>query len=83
MFAKRSTLERLREELRSIEQEAVRLEAQQQARGEPGSRALEAVLAMDGVYGTIAQLGKAPPEYATALNVAAGWKAPLRGGGGR
>ena len=74
LFAKRASLERTRDELRTIEQEAVRLEAQQQARGEPASRALEAVLAMDGVYGTIAQLGKAPPEYTTALNVAAGAK---------
>lgn len=74
VFAKRSALERVRDELRSIEQEAVRLEAQQQARGEPGSRALDAVLAMDGVYGTIAQLARAPPEYTTALNVAAGGK---------
>jgi chromosome segregation protein len=73
-FGKRSTLERLREELKAAEQEAVRLEAQQQARGEPGSRALDAVLAMEGVFGTIAQLGKAPPEFATALNVAAGSK---------
>ena len=74
LFAKRASLERIRDELRTIEQEAVRLEAQQQARGEPASRALEAVLAMDGVYGTIAQLGKAPSEYTTALNVAAGGK---------
>ncbi len=74
LFAKRASLERTRDELRSIEREAVRLEAQQQAQGEPASRALEAVLAMDGVYGTIAQLGKAPPEYTTALNVAAGAK---------
>ena len=74
VFAKRSALERIRDEFRGIEQEAVRLEAQQQARGEPGSRALDAVLAMDGVYGTIAQLARAPPEYTTALNVAAGGK---------
>jgi chromosome segregation protein len=74
VFAKRSALERIRDEFRSIDQEAVRLEAQQQARGEPGSRALEAVLAMDGVFGTIAQLARAPPEYTTALNVAAGGK---------
>ena len=72
VFGKRSAAERLREEQRGIDQEIVRLEAQQQARGEPGSRALEAVLAMDGVYGTIAQLGRAPPEFTTALNVAAG-----------
>lgn len=72
VFARRSTLERLREEQRGVDQDIVHLEAQEQARGEPGSRALESVLAMKGVYGTIAQLGKAPPEYATALNVAAG-----------
>ncbi|HON81203.1 MAG TPA: chromosome segregation protein SMC [Methanoregulaceae archaeon] len=74
VFAKRSSAERLREELRGIEHETMRLEAQQQAQGEPGSRALEAVLAMAGVHGTIARLGKAPPEYTTALNVAAGGK---------
>jgi chromosome segregation protein len=74
VFARRSTVERLREEHRGVDQEIVRLEAQQQARGEPGSRALEAVLAMDGVFGTIAQLARAPPEYTTALNVAAGGK---------
>lgn len=72
VFARRTTLERIREEYRVCEQDVIRLEAQQQARGEAGSRALDAVLGMDGVYGTIAQLGKAPPEYATALNVAAG-----------
>jgi len=73
-FARRSTLERVKNELREYEQEIIRLEAMQQARGEAGSRALEAVMAMDGVHGTIAQLGKAPPEYSMALNVAAGGK---------
>lgn len=72
LFAKRSTLERVKEEYRGYEQEVMRLEAQQQARGESGGRAMEAVRGMDGVYGTVAQLGRAPPEYATALNVAAG-----------
>ena len=72
LFAKRSTLERVKEEYRGYDQEVMRLEAQQQARGEGGSRALEAVKGMDGVFGTVAQLGRAPPEYATALNVAAG-----------
>jgi len=72
VFARRTTLERIKEEFRGHEQEVIRLEAQQQARGEAGSRALDAVRGMEGVYGTIAQLGKAPPEYATALNVAAG-----------
>ena len=74
LFAQRSTLERLKGEIRETEQEAFRLEAAQQARGESGGKAIEAVCAMDGVHGTIASLGKAPAEYATALNVAAGQK---------
>jgi len=74
MFAQRSTLERLRTEIRDREQDAIRLEAAQQARGESGGKALEAVLAMEGVHGTISSLGKAPPEYSVALNVAAGNK---------
>jgi len=72
VFARRTTLERLREEYHEYEQEVIRLEAQQQARGEAGSKALEAVLPMEGVHGTVAKIGKAPPEYSTALNVAAG-----------
>jgi len=74
MFAQRNTLERLRNEIRENEQDAIRLEAAQQARGESGGKALEAVLAMEGVHGTISDLGKAPKEYTTALNVAAGNK---------
>jgi chromosome segregation protein len=52
----------------------MRLEAQQQARDGGDNRTLEAVLAMEGVHGTIAQLGKAPREYAAALDVAVGGK---------
>ena len=74
LFAQRSSLERLRGEIKDAEQEAIHLEAAQQARGETGGKAVEAVLAMDGVHGTIADLGKAPAEYAMALNVAAGNK---------
>ena len=37
-----------------------------QARGETGGKALEAVLAMDGIHGTIAQAGKAPPVDSTS-----------------
>lgn len=70
----RGSYEEVRANLRSLEQKLMRLEAQQQAHGEAGGRAVEAVLGMDGVYGTIAHLGKAPPEYATALNVSAGGK---------
>jgi chromosome segregation protein len=72
LFAQRSTLERLKAEIREHEQDAIRLEAAQQARGESGGRALEAVLALEGVHGTIADLGKAPAEYSVALNIAAG-----------
>jgi chromosome segregation protein len=74
MFAQRSSLERLRTEIRESEQDVFRLEAAQQARGESGGRAIEAVMAMEHVHGTIADLGKAPAEYATALNIAAGNK---------
>lgn len=74
MFAQRSSLERLRTEIREYEQDVFRLEAAQQARGESGGRAIEAVMAMEHVHGTIADLGKAPAEYATALNIAAGNK---------
>lgn len=73
-FSKRKMLEDTREELQGLEKEVVRLEAQAQARGEAGGSVLKAVLAMDGVIGTIMQLGQTPPEYATALNVAAGGK---------
>jgi chromosome segregation protein len=72
LFASRSALERAREEVKTRQAELARLEAQQQARGEGESRALEAITEMEGVYGTIATLGKAPREYATALSVAAG-----------
>ncbi|MFA5221570.1 MAG: AAA family ATPase, partial [Methanoregula sp.] len=74
LFAQRSSLERIRTEMRDTEQDAIRLETAQQARGESGGRAIEAVMAMEGVHGTIGELGKVPPEYATALNVAAGNK---------
>jgi chromosome segregation protein len=74
LFAQRSSLERLRTEIRENEQDVFRLEAAQQARGESGGRAIEAVMAMEHVHGTISELGKAPAEYSTALNIAAGNK---------
>ena len=74
MFAQRSSLERLKNEIRDNEQDAFRLEAAQQARGESGGRAIEAVMAMEHVHGTIADLGKAPAEYSISLNIAAGNK---------
>jgi chromosome segregation protein len=73
-FSKRKMLEDTMEELQTLEKEVVRLETQAQARGEAGGSVLKMVLAMDGVIGTIMQLGQTPPEYATALNVAAGGK---------
>ncbi len=74
LFARRSSLERIKKEILNDERDLMRLEAQQQSRGGAGGAALEAVLDMEGVRGTIAQLGRAPPEYATALDVAAGGK---------
>ncbi|QYZ79682.1 chromosome segregation protein SMC [Methanofollis formosanus] len=74
LFARRSSLECIRKEVQDAERELMRLEAQQQSRGGVGGPALEAVLGMDGVCGTVAQLGRTPPEYATALDVAAGGK---------
>ncbi len=74
LFAQRNTLEKIRSEMREYEQDAIRLEAAAQARGESGGKALEAVLGMEGVHGTISDLGKASREYTTALNVAAGNK---------
>jgi len=71
LFSSRSELEKVRDQIRSKERDMMRLEAQQQVSG-AGGKALEAILGMDGVYGTVAQLGKAPPEYATALDIAAG-----------
>ena len=71
LYSKRDVLERLRKEIRDLKIEINRKEAQQQAQGRYG-KAIEAVLSMDGVYGTIASLGRCRPEYSTALNVAAG-----------
>lgn len=72
LFAQRSALERISKEIKSTEQELMRLEAQAQARGDGEDRSIEAVLGMKGAFGTIAKLGKAPSEYAAALDVAAG-----------
>jgi chromosome segregation protein len=71
LYSKRDSLDRLHKEVRDLKIEINRKEAQQQAQGKYG-RAIEAVLQMDGVYGTISSLGRCRPEYATALNVAAG-----------
>lgn len=72
LMKNRSAQDKVRRDIQSKERDIMRMEAQQQAAGGAGGRALEAILGMDGVYGTVAQLGKAPPEYATALDIAAG-----------
>ncbi len=71
LFGRRSALDGLKKEIRENEQALMRLEAQQQAHGDAGGKAMDYVLGMDGVHGTVAHLGRAPPEYATALDVAA------------
>lgn len=71
LYSKRDVQDRLRKEIRDLKIEINRKEAQQQAQGRYG-KAIEAVLSMDGVFGTIASLARCRPEYATALNVAAG-----------
>ena len=72
LFENKGALEKVRSEIRSLDRELMRLEAQQQASGGPGGRAMDYILGMDGIYGTVAQLGRAPPEYTNALNIAAG-----------
>jgi len=72
LLERRGALENLRQSIRANEQALMRCEAQQQVHGDAGGRALESVLGMDGVHGTIASLGRVPPEYMVALNTAAG-----------
>ena len=71
LFGRRSALDRLQKEIRENQQNLMRFEAQQQAQGDAGGKAMDVVLGMEGVHGAVAQLGRAPPEYATALDVAA------------
>ena len=72
LFALRAEAQRVETESRAKERELARLEAQAQASGEGTERGLEAVRGLDGVHGTIRELGKADQEYAVALSVAAG-----------
>ncbi|MBQ3718947.1 MAG: chromosome segregation protein SMC [Methanomicrobium sp.] len=72
LFENKNALEKIQSEYRRYERDLMNLEAQQRASGGPGGRGLEAILGMDGVYGTVRQLGKAPQEYAVALSTAAG-----------
>ncbi|HJK01277.1 MAG TPA: chromosome segregation protein SMC [Methanocorpusculum sp.] len=67
----RRSLASIREEIHHLTQRQMRLEAQQQVSYDL-NHAISSVLAMDGVFGTIAHLGKVSSEYAMALNIAAG-----------
>ena len=71
VYRQREQAENFSRRVREIQYELHQKEAQQQASGRYG-KAIDAVLSMDGVHGTLASLGKCKPEYATALNVAAG-----------
>jgi chromosome segregation protein len=73
-YARKASLEQIRKEMKDAEREILALEAHRQARGEAYGKAVEAVLSMEGVYGTVAELGRVESRYETALNVAAGGK---------
>lgn len=71
LYIKRDTAESLHREIRTVQFEINKIEAQYHAQGRY-NKALEVVLKMEGVYGTIADLGRCKPEYTNALNIAAG-----------
>jgi len=73
LYKKREEHDRLIRQIRDLKVEIGRKEAQQQAQGR-FNRAMEAVLGMDGVYGTVGDLATSQPEYAHALSIAAGGK---------
>jgi chromosome segregation protein len=59
--------------LKKIESELAKLEGQEQAASAAGfGRAVESVLKIDGVHGTLAQLGTVEGEYQQAVETAAG-----------
>lgn len=59
--------------LKKIEAELAKLEGQEQAASAAGfGRAVESVLKIDGVHGTLAQLGTVEGEYQQAVETAAG-----------
>jgi chromosome segregation protein len=64
----------IEEELRAAKEEYADLEAKTGGSGSPYGRAVSTILKadLDGVHGTIAQLGSVPSEYATACETAAG-----------
>ena len=67
-------LDDVEEELRAAKEEYADLEAKTNDSGSSYGRAVSTVLNadLDGVHGTIAQLGGVPAEYATACETAAG-----------
>ncbi|WP_435076924.1 chromosome segregation protein SMC [Halococcus sp. AFM35] len=67
-------LDDIEEELRAAKDEYASLEAKTDDSGSSYGRAVSTVLNadLDGVHGTIAQLGGVPSEYATACETAAG-----------
>lgn len=59
--------------LRAVQSKLDQLEGQEQAEGAAGfGRAVEMVLKMDGVHGTLVQLGSVDPKYQVAVETAAG-----------
>ena len=73
LYKRREDHEKILRQIRDLKVDIGRKEAQQQVSGRY-SRAMEAVLGMDGVFGTIGDLGSCHDEYTVALNIAAGGK---------
>jgi chromosome segregation protein len=71
---RKDDLDDVEEELRAAKEEYADLEAKTGGSGSSYGRAVSTILNadMDGVHGTIAQLGGVPSEYATACETAAG-----------
>ncbi|MDO5844256.1 MAG: chromosome segregation protein SMC [Methanocorpusculum sp.] len=72
MMDSHKSLETVREEINRLSRRQMQLEAQQQASG-ASDRAITAVSGMDGVFGTVSNLGKVlDSQHTIALNIAAG-----------
>jgi chromosome segregation protein len=75
MESTREDIEQRRKELESVNRRLIELETHREVSGEGGfGKAVDAILkaGIDGVHGTIGQLGAVPDEYKTALEVAIG-----------
>ncbi len=69
----KSEIDNQQDKLRKVEKQLNQLEGQEQAANAAGyGRAVEAVLSLEGVHGTLAQLGTVDDEYKLALETAAG-----------